>query len=601
MTIATTIPHERFLGNLLKQLTERGWKLGSGSEGHDLVQRIEKLLELILSGCPADRHAAVKPLPDWLVNTFRGDDGKQPLKSYLKHSEIWHDIFDSMALWLDYNRFQETDIERLQDVFQQRRSELRDNSFYKYLAGQRYVLRDENPVFLRNVPLKAQPLRQRLTMVGTFCVENFGTSALRDFCHGQLTAKQRTSKIPDAFLCYHEAVCGNPLQTNVVVVSGYYTLFFSLHDYMDELRKTTMSRKDLAVLESSSLQELIEYFRATFIKGITVNSPECHYRHDRIRLPKFMESLAMTFWRQKLREHMVQEERECRSRLQDQRLADDQAKGQTQTYYSRLILERITKNSTASLEFTCDAGPTMSGLSCRVGGLKEGFLMLAVETADKDRCEAALEASLVFRFSVPTQLQEHRFYACSCSLRRIKQVSDTVTALLVEPIGDVIPLDRQFPRIAADLLPCESATIQLDITGLPETLEVLSEAKYPVSLVTDPNAPVWLENISAGGACLAFSTEDLQATIEARYASGRSPSGLLHLHRTSSKRNTSDLLLSFRLASLRHGQDVLRAGLQFQAEAARTNSGKLSWWPIKDLGCHELSRIIFAALLRRRD
>ncbi len=602
MINTTTISLERFMGNHFKHLESRGWQLGHDFDKLNLAQRIERLLKLIYSGCPADRYATVKPLPDWLVNTLQNNSGNESLESYLNHSETWHDIFDSMVLWLDYDRFQENNPNRMQDAFLQRRSDLRENSYFNYLVTQKYLFKKENPIFIKNSELNNLSLRQRLTMVGTFCVENFGSTALRDACHGQIVSKQKTRKIPDAFLRYHEAMCANPLQTNVVLVSGYFTIFFSLHDYLTEMRRTSIASKDMAVLENSSLQEMIEYFRTKFIKGIPMDCPDCHYRHDRIKSPKFLESLAMVFWRHKLRDHMLQEERKSRNRLHVCRLPeDDQARDQPQAYHSRLVLEKIPQNAKASLEFLRQSGPATPGLACWVGGLKERLLLLAVETKETARCEAALDASLFFRFSIPAKHRDQRFYACACRLREIKPVSDTVTALLVEPTGDVIPLDRQHPRITTELLPIESAGIWLDIKGLPESLENLSEPGEPISFVFDPDTQIWLENISAGGACLVFNTDESRSMAEARYASGASPSGLLHLRLSVTAQRYYDLRLSFRMITSRQCPDALRTGIQFLSEADQSSSGKLNWRPIVENGSHEMSRIIFAALLKRRN
>ncbi|WP_156932839.1 hypothetical protein [Desulfonatronum lacustre] len=599
--ISTTIPHEHFVGNLLNQLINRGWRLGKGADGLDFVQSLERLLQQILSGCPADRHATLKPLPDWLVNTFRSDGCKEPLKSYLNHSEVWHDILDSMVLWLDYDHLQAAPPDETWQVFGQRRSVLNENSFFRFLAGKEYVFREDNPFFQRRSDFMTMPLRRRLAMAGTFCLENFGGNAHRDACLELLRAKQRTSRIPDNFLRFQEAICSDPLHTHVMVVSGAATLFFSLHDYFCDLWKTN-PQNNLSKVKNGSVQEQVEYFRAAFIKGNTAKSPGSHYRHERLMQTDFVESLALTYWRSKLRAHLLQKERSGRNRLRAGLLSnEDQTSGQPQTYHSRLILERIPQNTPVSLEFLPESGLTRPGLTCRMKELKDQYLILTVEGSVQGRCEAATEEALILRFSIPHKLQDLRFYACTCRLRHVKPVSKNVAALVIEPIDDLFPLDRKFPRMTADLLSIQSVNIHLEVHKLPKSMAALSEPGEPVAITSEPSARIWLEDISAGGACLAVNTDNFRAKLEAVHSAGNSPSGLLHLHMPSGKQNNGDILLSFRLVTLRQGQNALRAGLQFQAEAVRSNSGKLNWWPIKDLGCHELSRIIFAALLRRRD
>ncbi|WP_031388149.1 hypothetical protein [Desulfonatronum thiodismutans] len=600
-TISSTIPHEQFVGNLLKQLEKRGWRLPINADGFDFVQCLERLLAQILSGCPADRHVGLRPLPDWLVNTFRSDGDKEPLKSFLDHSEVWHDILDSMALWLDYDHLQAAPSDEIWEVFDQRRSVLNENSFFRFLAGKEYVFREENPIFQRRSDFITMPLRHRLAMAGTFFLENFGTNAHREACFELLQSNKKTSKIPDAFLRLHEEACTDSLKTHVVVVSGDTTLFFSLHDFFHDPRKSAW-QDGFPCLDNNSVQELIEYFRATFIKGNAVTCPASHFRHETLMQPGFVKSLAMIYWRNKLRDHLAQRERNTRNRLRTKLLADDNQAGcQPQTYHSRLVLEKIPLNAKVSLEFVSESGPSTPGIVCRMGGLKDSYLLLTVPPSEQARCEEATRETLVFRFSIPHKHQDQRFYACTCSLRHVKPVSKSTTALVVEPIQDVFPLDRKHPRVAADLLPMQSAHIHLGLAGLPENMETLTESGEPVALYTGISSSTWLEDISAGGACLAVSLISLRETVMAVHASGRSPSGVLHFRRTSGKRNSSDVLLAFQLVTLRQGQDALRAGLQFQAEAVRSKSGKLSWWPIHDLGCHELSRIIFAALLRRRD
>ncbi|PTN38211.1 hypothetical protein C6366_03065 [Desulfonatronum sp. SC1] len=593
------------MGDLLKRLEQRGWLLGNDADGLNLAQRIERLLGRILAGCPADRHVGLKPLPDWLVNTFRDDGdkhgGSEPLKSYLNHSEAWHDILDSMVLWLNYDQLQAASLEIDRVFFDQQRSVLRKNMFYSYLAEKEYVFWEENPVFQKGSDCMAMPLRHRLAMAGTFCLENFGTNAHREACFELLQDNKKTSRIPDAFLRLHEEACTDPLKTHVVVVSGDTTLFFSLHDFFHDPRKAAW-QDGFPCLENNSVQELIEFFRATFIKGNAASFPASHFRHEKLMQPGFVKSLAMIYWRNKLRDHLAQKERNPRNRPPVQRLADeDQAGGQPRTYHSRLILEKIPLNAKVSLEFAPESGPSAPGFVCRMGGLKDRYLLLIVPSSEQARCEAATRETLIFRFSIPHKHQDQRFYACTCSLRHVKPVSTNTTALVVEPIQDVFPLDRKHPRVAADLLPMQSAHIHLGLAGLPENVETLAESGEPVALYSGISSSTWLEDISAGGACLTVNSISVRETVMAVYASGCSPSGVLHFRRTSSKRNSSDVLLSFRLVSLRQGEDALRAGLQFQAEAVRSKSGKLSWWPIQDLGCHELSRIIFAALLRRRD
>lgn len=400
---------------------------------------------------------------------------------------------------------------------------------------------------------------------------------------------------------FHEEKCSDPLHTHVMVVSGAPTLFFSLHDYFCDLCKTN-PKNTLSKVKSGSVQEQVEYFRAIFIKGNTAQSPSSHYRHERLMQPDFLESLAITYWRSKLRAHLLQKERSGRNRLSTCRLSNEgQTSDRPQTYHSRLILERIPQNTQVSLEFLPESGPTRPGLACRMEELKDQYLLLTVEASVQGRCEAATEEALILRFSIPHKHQDLRFYACTCRLRHVEPVSKNIAALVVEPIDDLFPLDRKFPRMTADLLSIQSINIHLGVHKLPKSMAALSESGEPVAITSEPSAKIWLEDISAGGACLAVNTDNFRAKLETVHSAGNSPSGLLHLHMPSGKQNNGDVLLSFRLVTLRQSQNALRAGLQFLAEAVRSDSGKLNWRPIKDMGCHELSRMIFAALLRRRD
>ncbi|WP_152555045.1 hypothetical protein [Desulfonatronum thiodismutans] len=283
---------------------------------------------------------------------------------------------------------------------------------------------------------------------------------------------------------------------------------------------------------------------------------------------------------------------------------DEQTGKYQQSYHSRLILERIPHNVEASLEFFIYV-IALKPLVCRVKGFKDDLLVLVVKNEEISRYEAALETDLIFRFSISSDNSGPRFYACSCKLRRIKTISESIAALLVEPVGEVVVLDRKYPRITADrllidfvnLLPIEATKFLQDFFDLSQDLRNNLKIGKPVAL--KPPAPIWLENISAGGACIVVCNVDLRKKVEEYRISGNSFSGLLHLRYFTTAQHYINVVLSFRLTNIRQTPDDLRLGLQFLSEASRNSEGRFIWNPIIDQGCYELSRFIFASIIKQ--
>lgn len=608
MTAHTNRPnsecHGRVLAGLASALAERGWNLGKKPGEAPPEELLERILEQALQRGPRQDGQEVMPLPDRLLEACSppgtedaGQKNRELLRSWIADPAGLGGILDSLTLWLDQDRCRDMDHSGLHGYFQGRYIDLRENSYYLYLAKQPHVFRMDSEMLGRRAAFQELPLRHKLSLLGTFGIVNFGAKSIRDEFHSVLLKRYKTGRIAETFLKYHEQAIMDPSFAQVVVVSGFFSLFFSIQDFLAGLRETTVTPEDLQALLAAPLHGVVDFLRENFLRGISMASPSSHFRHDLPRHPALIRSMAMTFWQRKLRERMVWEEENIVAGQRAPRPARaEQDLSLGQDYHSRMILKSIPANATGSLEFPKRRNPEVSGISCRLAGWKDARVILFVSPGDHAAIRAETGDPFIFRFALATRPGTRAYYSLPCILDHAGQVSAEITAYLARPAGAVTKTSRRHLRCAASRLPVLDALLWTCISERPRTRGEFPEPEAALRPGLSPYDPVLLTDLSVGGAGLRISS----AAGAARFARFGCDTGLLLLHLDSGMEKAVELALIFRVASLIRDEKGLQAGLQFLAEADCSGPGELNWRRIVDQGCHELGRLLFAAHQQER-
>lgn len=600
MVNTTQHSQQLLLPRFFQELSARGWPLGKNVVKQPPVELLEKLIHCAFHEDSSED--ALAPLPPWLLEVFRDREQQEAhanprklIASYLAFSETYFDILDCMALWLDYDGCRKAGPELLFDRLATRQYELRENSFYASLSQQNFIGKLDNVLLRRSDRFNDLPLRQRLQFLGTMACENLATTSVRDAVHEQLCARYKTEAIPSAFLEYFESVQNDPFFGHVIIVNGFFSLTFSIRDYLEGLRKTTMAEKSLDNLAQGSVEQIVDHLRDSFVRGLSMHSPASHFRLEKIDLAEPMAGIALSFWQNKLREARLHQEKRQAGKREPRPACPPSQSKRAMDFHTSLVLGRIPPGSIASLELMNPGDHDKCSLRSHILGLKDEFVLLAIQAADQKHVSLAPQEAFTLRFAIETRSQGAKYYACQCAAHKVRAVAGNQCVVWAEPVSMIIPMERKHPRVAPGSLPLHQVRLRVGLRTLPDTAEQLAEKDLPDVIWPVLAGPVVLSNLSAGGACIDI----LDGSWRHGFQQARTAFGLMRLVLGKEPDNSQNILLGFQVRSYSQEGDFFRSGMQFIFQADQSASGKIRWRSITESGCPELSNAIFLSLLKK--